>query len=308
MAAEVEQVAPGVLRLRTLFVNLFFVSDQPGEIGSWWLVDAGLHGTAGLIRRTAEECFGTGTYPRAIVLTHGHFDHVGALRTLAQEWDVPIYAHRLEYPYLTGRSKYPPPDPSVGGGGMAWLSALYPRGPFDVSRWLQALPENGRVPGAADWQWVATPGHSPGHVSLFREADRLLIAGDAVVTTKPESMIAALTQRAELHGPPAYFTPDWQASASSARMLAALEPEILTTGHGPTMRGQEMRAALRDLADNFDREIPSRGRYVPTPARVDDRGVISVPPRPLPSMATLAVTAVVAGATAYSLFGTRRRR
>ena len=67
--------------------------------------------------------FGHGNRPAAILLTHGHFDHVGALKTLAEEWDVPVYAHTLELPYLTGRSSYPPPDPSVGGGAMAAMSS-----------------------------------------------------------------------------------------------------------------------------------------------------------------------------------------
>src|SRR3712207_7159986 len=49
------------------------------------------------------------------------FDHVGVLETLAAEWDVPVVAHELEAPYLTGQASYPPPDPSVGGGLVARL-------------------------------------------------------------------------------------------------------------------------------------------------------------------------------------------
>src|ERR1700710_183150 len=75
--------------------------------------------------------------PSAIVLTHGHFDHVGPLETLAKEWDVPIYAHKLEHPYLNGTKSYPPPDPTVGGGLMSLLSPLYPRKPGDVSERLR---------------------------------------------------------------------------------------------------------------------------------------------------------------------------
>ena len=54
------------------------------------------------------------------------------------------------------------------------------------------LPEGGAVPGLAHWQWLLTCGHSPGHVSLFREGDRTLIAGDAVVTTRQESTLGAM--------------------------------------------------------------------------------------------------------------------
>src|SRR3954467_8923245 len=87
--------------LRVMIVNVAFVG-RPGDPNDWVLVDAGLHGSAGKIRAAAEQRFGVGCRPKAIVLTHGHFDHVGALRTLADEWDVPVYAHELEFPYLTG--------------------------------------------------------------------------------------------------------------------------------------------------------------------------------------------------------------
>ena len=56
---------------------------------------------------------GAGAPPEAIVLTHGHFDHAGSALQLAEYWDVPIYAHRLEMPYLTGKADYPPPDPTI---------------------------------------------------------------------------------------------------------------------------------------------------------------------------------------------------
>ncbi len=91
------------------------------------LVDTGLRGSAGRIRRAAERLFNPP--PLAILLTHGHFDHVGGLPQLARDWGVPVYAHPLEMPYLTGVSPYPPPDPTVGGGTQSWLSPLYPRGP-----------------------------------------------------------------------------------------------------------------------------------------------------------------------------------
>jgi glyoxylase-like metal-dependent hydrolase (beta-lactamase superfamily II) len=149
---------------------------------------------------------------------------------------------------------------------MAAVSPLFPRGPFDFRPRMHMLPEDGAVPGLADWRWVHTPGHTPGHVSLFRDSDRALIAGDAFVTTKQESLIAALTQRPELHGPPAYYTPDWGSAWESVELLSALEPALAATGHGRPMRGPAMREGLRDLARNFDRlAVPARGRYVERP-------------------------------------------
>jgi glyoxylase-like metal-dependent hydrolase (beta-lactamase superfamily II) len=105
-------------------------------------------------------------------------------------------------PYLTGRSKYPPPDPAVRGGALAMMAPLCPRGPIDVSDRLHSLPEDGTVPGLSGWRWIHTPGHTAGHVSFFREEDRILIVGDAFVTTRQESFSAVLRQRPELHGPP----------------------------------------------------------------------------------------------------------
>ena len=268
-----------------------------GNRSRWILVDAALSGYGRTIRAAAEERFGSGARPAAIVLTHGHFDHVGSLEYLLDEWDVPVYAHRLEMPYLTGRSAYPPPDPLVGRGGMTLLSRAYPRGPIDLSGRVRELPADGAVPDVNGWRWIRTPGHSPGHVSLFREIDRTLVSGDALITTRQESIAAVLTQRRELHGPPAYFTPDWDAARDSVSTLAALSPDLLMPGHGQPWRGESMREALYTLAEEFDRaERPRFGRYATQSAISDERGVLMLPPDPLPAvLAGLGAIAATAG-------------
>jgi glyoxylase-like metal-dependent hydrolase (beta-lactamase superfamily II) len=253
-----EELAPDLACKRTAIVNVAFLGRR-GEQG-WVLIDAGILGSADTIRKAAAERFGADVPPAAIVLTHGHFDHVGALVELASEWEVPIYANRLEHPYLNGTRSYAPPRPGVGGGLMARASALYPKQAVDVSRWLALLPERGEVPFMPGWRAIATPGHTPGHVSLWREADRTLIAGDAFITTRQESAYAVLVQKPELHGPPQYFTADWDAARESVRRLAELEPELVLTGHGPAMRGPAMREALKQLSRDFD-EIARPGRH-----------------------------------------------
>jgi hypothetical protein len=135
---------------------------------------------------------------------------------------------------------------------MAMLSPLYPTKPVDVSERLRPLPQDGTVPGMPVWRWLHTPGHSPGHVSLWREADRMLVAGDAFITARQESAYASVTQAPEMHGPPMYLTPDWESARSSVQSLASLEPETVVTGHGQAMRGPKMRAALNELACRFD--------------------------------------------------------
>lgn len=263
------EVALDLAYLRLAFVNAVFYG-APGA-RDWVLIDTGIIGMAGRIRRTAAERFGADVPPAAIVLTHGHFDHVGTLEELARGWDVPVYAHLLEMPYLDGSASYPPPDPTVGGGLTALLSPLFPRGPVNVKERLRSLSEDGSVPGMPGWQWLHTPGHSVGQVSLWREADRALIAADTFVTTAQESAYAAVTQEPELHGPPKYFTHDWQAAGASVRRLAALEPELVVTGHGRAMRGAAMRDALQTLARDFDRvAVPDHGRYVDAPQRAED--------------------------------------
>lgn len=277
-AMEPAGVAHDVVRVRTGIVNCFLVGQPGAGDRGWVLVDAGMQGFGHTIERAARERFGQAR-PAAIVLTHAHFDHVGALRELAEAWDAPVYAHPLELPYLTGRAKYPPPDPTVGGGAMARLSPLYPRGPVDLTGRVLRLPEDGTVPGMPGWAWVFTPGHSPGHVSFWRESDAVLLVGDAFVTTKQESLLAALEQRPEMHGPPMYFTQDWEAARASVERLAALAPEVVATGHGPPLRGRVMREALELLASDFEAlAVPRDGRYVRAPALFDEHGPVSVPP------------------------------
>jgi|SRR5579875_1117208 len=257
-----EAIAPGLRGLRIAFVNVFGVSHQDG---SWTLIDAGLPMSEGLIHSWAEKHFATA--PNAIVLTHGHFDHVSAARDLADRWNVPIFAHPLEFPYLTGQQEYPAPNVGAGGGTMSLLSPLYPRKPVDLGSRLRPLPTaaNGAIdeavpassaaslPELPGWQILHTPGHTPGHVSFFRSSDATLLVGDAFCTTKPESFFeAALAQQPELHGPPAYFTSDWTAARQSVQRLAHLNPMIVVPGHGKPLSGANVAEALRTLAANFD--------------------------------------------------------
>jgi glyoxylase-like metal-dependent hydrolase (beta-lactamase superfamily II) len=290
------EVADGVLFLRTLMVNVYIVRTRT----SWFLVDAGLRGYAGTIRRAAEAFIGSPAPPSAIVLTHGHFDHIGSLQALLEEWPVPVIAHRLEAPYLTGQSEYPPPDPLVGRGGMSLVSRLYPRGPIDVGPHLRLISDGDRIPELDGWRWMPTPGHAPGHISLFRDDDRVLIAGDALTTVQQESIIAVATQRPEVNGPPAYFTADWESAGESVGHLAALEPDLLATGHGDPLGGPAMRSALRQMAARFnEQEVPSLGRYSREPAITDERGIVSLPPDPLPKLAAgVALAAGIAWAIA----------
>ncbi len=287
------EVAKNVWGLKDVFVNLYMIKSTDSD--KWFLVDTGLKTSYKKIQKMAVALFGD-KKPEAIVLTHGHFDHTGTVKKLAEEWKVPVYAHYLELPYLTGKSSYPPPDPTVGGGLMAYMANLYPAGAINLQAHVTALPDDGSIPGFKEWQYLHTPGHTFGHISLFRNDDKVLIAGDAFVTTKNESALQALLlQTQKISRPPAYFTPDWEAANTSVKKLLLLAPEIVATGHGKPMQGKEMRRQLHYLHEHFyDEFVPKNSRYSDEPAVADASGVLYVPP----SVYNPATTWMIAGAAA----------
>lgn len=299
-------VAPGVWRMKDVFVNVFII--ESGEQPGWVVVDTGLKSSYAKIKNMIAEVMEPGAVPQAVVMTHGHFDHRGALQQLAAEWKVPVYAHTMELPYLMGKASYPPPDPTVGGGMMASVAFVYPSGPIDVHEYLQPLPESGVVPSLPDWRWIHTPGHTPGHISLFREKDGVLVAGDAITNTAQESIFSVMTQKKILSGPPKYFTPDWGAAARSVKALAELEPAVIATGHGHAMYGEAARKDLHKLAREFwQRGMPEKGRYVQEPAQFNEDGPTYVPPKAEDYMVIRIVAAVTLIAIGYALYRKKQK-
>src|SRR5690625_2253304 len=192
--------------------DVYYYTDQIANIicignpdGKWFLVDAGLPNAAENIKSVVHDRFGKDSKLEAIILTHGHFDHVGGLADLIDEWNVSVYAHKMELPFLQGEQDYPEPDMSVEGGMLAKISGLYPNEAINLGDRVKALPEDHSVPGMEDWEWIHTPGHSPGHVSFYRRKDSLLISGDAFITVRQDSFYNVLTQEEEVNGPPRYL-------------------------------------------------------------------------------------------------------
>ncbi|PZD96257.1 MBL fold metallo-hydrolase [Paenibacillus sambharensis] len=252
--------APEVYALTVQIVNVCYVGQDPSN---WFLVDAGVTKSENDIVEQAERLYGKGCKPKAILLTHGHFDHIGALPELLKIWDVPVYAHAAELPYLTGEQSYPPGDPSVDNGMVSKMSPMFPHDGLDLTGRVQAYNTDGTIPDLPDWRVIHTPGHTPGHVSLFREKDRTLIAGDAFVTVQQESLYKVVTQKQEISGPPKYMTTDWDASRTSVKKLLALRPKTAVTGHGLPMEGSALIEGLENLASHFDEiAVPEKGRFV----------------------------------------------
>lgn len=257
-------VLPDLYCYTIQIANLCLVGNPETE--DFVLIDAGMPDSADEIIAVTEERFGSNSRPKAIILTHGHFDHVGAIIELIEQWDVPVYAHEKEMPFLTGKKDYPEPDPSVEGGMVAKVSGIFPNEAIDLGNHVQALPADGTVPEMPGWRWVHTPGHTPGHVSFFRDSDRALIVGDAFVTVRQDSLYKVIRQEQELNGPPRYFTTDWDAAWQSVKALAELKPEVAVTGHGVPMSGEALSKGLEKLVIEFDKlAIPDHGKYVDNP-------------------------------------------
>ncbi|WP_153732105.1 MBL fold metallo-hydrolase [Sporosarcina obsidiansis] len=261
-SGHVEEIAPGIYCYTIQIVNAYFINnlEHPTQ---WILVDAGMPASGDKILEKAEELFGAEHQLQEIILTHGHFDHIGGIIDILEKHQVPVYVHPLEMPFLRGEQDYPTPDSTVEGGAVAKMSVVFPVEAIDISECLRPLPQDKSVPLMPGWRWIHTPGHSPGHVSLFREEDRLLLAGDAFVTLKQDSLYKVLTQKQELHGPPVYLTTDWEASQESVRTLAELRPKIAGTGHGKPMSGTDLPHELARLASNFaELAVPDHGKFV----------------------------------------------
>ena len=259
------ETAPGIAVVPTLIANAYLV----GEAASWVLVDACTPGNEGRIRHAAERRFGPGSRPRAILLTHCHFDHAGSAGPLADAWGVPIYAHRLELPYLTGQRSYPPFNFSEPGF-FTRIARFFPTSTVNLGTRVLALelekagesacpsPEpQGAIPGLPDWEIIETPGHTPGHVAFFRRGDAALLAGDALTTMNLDSFWDTIARRKQVCRPPVPATIDWNDARRSVELLAGLRPALIAAGHGAPMRdaaGGLSRLAKEFRPPNFDWE------------------------------------------------------
>ncbi|HEV2999641.1 MAG TPA: MBL fold metallo-hydrolase [Solirubrobacteraceae bacterium] len=191
------------------------------------LVDAG---TAGQGRKLPDALAGRSVAAHAI--THAHPDHIGGSAHVCRALGVPFWA--------------PAGDAAAARAGMAVgkespLKPLLDRGrsfaPLDVARELREGDD------VAGFRVLDVPGHSPGHIALWRESDRVLVAGDVWFN------LSLLTFRYGLRQPPGPFTVDPPRNRDSMRRLAALEPSIACFGHGPpvTGAGPKLRAFVARL-------------------------------------------------------------
>jgi hydroxyacylglutathione hydrolase len=158
----------------------------------------------------------------AHALTHAHPDHQGSSHAVCETLGIPLWCGQAEVPAVETpgamRSNQAP-------GLLGALQGRYWTGPpHPVARALKAGDD------VAGFTVLETPGHSRGHISLWRESDRVLIVGDVLTN------MSLTTGLPGLHEPLAFATPDPARNRESARSLAALEPSLACFGHGAPLR------------------------------------------------------------------------
>ncbi len=225
------QVAAGVWLLRGFpphMFNVYLMDDV--------LVDAATRWARGRILRQLRA-----RPPRLVALTHCHPDHQGAAHVVCRQFNVPLACHELDVPAMEGRAPMTPANWIVQLGVRVWAGPAAP-----VTRVLHDGDE------VAGFRVIHTPGHTPGHVLFFRDADRVAVAGDVLAN------INFLTWQPGLREPPPFFCDNAAQNRDSVRKLAALRPSVVCFGHGPPLYRTEL---LEKLVERMDARAmaPARG-------------------------------------------------
>jgi glyoxylase-like metal-dependent hydrolase (beta-lactamase superfamily II) len=219
---------------QTHILNLSLIVD-PAEGPT--LVDTGLPGQVDTIAAVmADAGVAVGDLKR-IVLTHQDVDHVGSLPDLVQASGARVLAYEVEVPYIDGteRPRFDRPE----------FLQQFPRMAALVERLKQlhvdeALPDGARLDIAGGVRVVATPGHTVGHMCLYLERTRTVIAGDALVADD-----------GRLQGPSATATADMPTAVRSVARLAELDVDAIVCYHGGVVShdaGDQLRRLSEELA------------------------------------------------------------
>jgi len=194
-------------------VNVYVIGDV--------LIDAGTRLDCGRILKQIE-----GHGIRTHALTHAHPDHYGSSHAICDRLHIPLWCGTAD-------------ADAVERGRMVWKGGRTIPGPpaHPVARRLREGDD------VAGFTVLETPGHSPGHVSYWRESDRTLICGDVMWGWQPFLL------RGPIQPPAGLVTPDPALNRESARRIAALEPALVCFGHGPPLRDPaKLAAAVAKLA------------------------------------------------------------
>ncbi|MEU4770315.1 MBL fold metallo-hydrolase [Actinosynnema sp. NPDC023794] len=196
-------LAPGVHQLLGRpphMINAYLVEDV--------LVDAGTPAARRRISRQLQ-----GQRISAHVVTHAHPDHFGSSHALCDEFDLPLWAGRRDIEAIETATPVPAP-----GLLPKLLARMKMPDPHPVTRGLREGDE------VAGFTVLDVPGHSPGHIALWRDHDGVLICGDVFF------------RMPRVSGPPDLLTWDRERNRESMRRLAELRPKLVLFGHGRPLR------------------------------------------------------------------------
>jgi glyoxylase-like metal-dependent hydrolase (beta-lactamase superfamily II) len=171
------------------------------------IVDAGVPGSEEPILAAVRELGRAEQDVADVVITHADGDHVGGLAALVERTGATVWAPELEADVIEGSA--PARSGNVGRSGA--VDRRFRPG--------ETLPVHGGV------ETIATDGHTAGHTSLFLPRDRILIVGDALNNTEG------------LAGSRPQYTADPERAREAVRTLAALRPDTVVFGHGPSIVG-----------------------------------------------------------------------
>lgn len=203
--------------------NVFHISLFPRNMVNAYLVDgflidAGIRSSGKKILRAIDK-LGRDKI-EAHVLTHAHPDHQGASADICQELNIPLWCGEGDVAEMeTGLSADAEKDNFI----VRFQKRYWIGPPYPVTR---SLHEGDQI---GSFRVVETPGHSPGHIVLWREEDGVLIAGDVFVNANLLTSISGLSE------PPQMFTTNVSENRQSIRKVAALQPKLICFGHGPVL-------------------------------------------------------------------------
>jgi glyoxylase-like metal-dependent hydrolase (beta-lactamase superfamily II) len=210
-----KMIAQGVYQIPVLSresINCYLIEDV--------LIDAGIRSSATSILKALK-----GKKVRIHALTHAHADHQGSSKTICQKLNIPLWCSHEEKPYAES-----------GMATAQYNCQLHPLTLTQKHFWMgkgfpveKTIQEGDQIGG---FRVINTPGHSKGHLSFFRDKDKVLIIGDVAVNMN------FWTTMPQLQEPPALFTADRAINKLSIKKLAALNPLIIGFGHGQTLKNK----------------------------------------------------------------------